>query len=154
MTEVGAAQATTLETHYPSMTIEELCGLPIKDIAQDNAVMFMWVTSPVLDQCWPIIKAWGFEYKTSIIWNKDAHNVGSYVSVRHELLLICTRGSCTPDIDTLPPSVVTEKRTGHSVKPGIFRTMIDKMYPSGKRIELFARQKVDGWDVWGNDEHI
>lgn len=144
-------QNTVLETHYPTMKISELCALPISSMAQENAVLFMWVTSPVLDQCWPIIEAWGFEYKTSIVWNKDAHNVGHYVSVRHELLLICTRGSCTPDIDTLPPSVVTEKRTGHSVKPETFRAMIDTMYPKGNRIELFARRPAKGWDVWGND---
>ena len=144
-------QDTVLETHYSTMKIDEMCALPIKTMAQDNAVLFMWVTSPVLDQCWPIITAWGFEYKTSIVWNKDAHNVGHYVSVRHEFLLICTRGSCTPDINTLPPSVITEKRTGHSVKPESFRELIDTMYPKGNRIELFARRPAKGWDVWGND---
>jgi N6-adenosine-specific RNA methylase IME4 len=147
-------QETVLETHYPTMKIDELCALPVKNMAQDNAVLFMWVTSPVLDQCWDVIEAWGFEYKTSIVWNKDAHNVGHYVSVRHELLLICTRGSCTPDISELPPSVVTEKRTAHSVKPETFRKMIDTMYPKGKRIELFARRPAKGWDVWGNDESV
>jgi len=150
-TATNEPQDTTLETHYPSMKISELCDLPIKEMAQPNAVLFLWVTSPVLDQVWPIITAWGFEYKTSIVWNKDAHNVGHYVSVRHELLLICTRGSCTPDIDKLLPSVVTEKRTAHSVKPEVFRQMIDTMYPNGNRIELFARRHVEGWDAWGND---
>lgn len=148
---MGDSQVTILETHYPSMKIEELCALQIKAMAQPDAVLFLWVTSPVLDQVWPVIEAWGFEYKTSIVWNKDAHNVGAYVSVRHEFLLICTRGSCTPDIDTLLPSVVTEKRTEHSVKPEVFRKMIDTMYPNGKRIELFARRKVKGWDRWGNE---
>lgn len=144
-------QETTLGTHYASLTIRELSALPIKNMAQDNAVLFMWTTSPLLEECFEVINAWGFKYKASIVWNKDAHNVGHYVSVRHEFLLICTRGSCTPDTDKLLPSVVCEKRTAHSVKPETFRTMIDTMYPTGKRIELFARRPTKGWDVWGND---
>lgn len=152
--EMGEAQTTTLETHYESMKINELCALKIKDIVQENAVLFLWVTSPVLDQVWPVIEAWGFDYKTSIVWNKDAHNVGSYVSVRHEFLLICTRGSCTPDINKLFPSVITEKRKEHSVKPETFRKIIDAMYPEGNRIELFARREAEGWDRWGNESGI
>jgi N6-adenosine-specific RNA methylase IME4 len=144
-------QDTTLGTHYGSMTIMELCALPVRSMAQDNSVLFMWVTSPLLSECFDVIKSWGFEYKTSIVWDKMAHNVGHYVSVRHEFLLICTRGSCTPDIDKLLPSVVSEKRTEHSVKPETFRTMIDTMYPFGSRIELFARRPAKGWEVWGND---
>jgi N6-adenosine-specific RNA methylase IME4 len=145
------AQATTLTTHYNSMSIQELCQLPIKLMAQDDAVLFMWTTSPLLEECFYVINAWGFKYKTSIVWDKMAHNVGHYISVRHEFLLICTRGSCTPDIDKLLPSVVSEKRTEHSVKPETFRNMIDTMYPKGKRIELFARHPAKGWAVWGND---
>lgn len=144
-------QDTTIGTHYGSMTIMEMCALPIRNMAQDNSVLFMWVTSPLLAECFDVIKSWGFEYKTSIVWDKMAHNVGHYVSVRHEFLLICTRGSCTPDIDKLLPSVVSEKRGEHSVKPEAFRTMIDTMYPLGDRIELFARRPAKGWEVWGND---
>ena len=144
-------QDTTLVAHYNSMSIKELCALPIESMAQDDAVLFLWTTSPLLEECFDIIKAWGFKYKTSIVWDKDAHNVGYYISVRHEFLLICTRGSCRPDIRKLLPSVVKEKRGKHSVKPETFRQMIDTMYPNGKRIELFARRPADGWEVWGDD---
>lgn len=147
-------QETTLIDHYPSMTIQELCELPIAEMSEDNAVLFLWTTSPLLEECFQVINAWGFKYKTSIVWNKEAHNVGHYVSVRHEFLLICTKGSCKPDIDKLLPSVVSEKRTEHSVKPETFRNMIDTMYPFGKRIELFARRSVDNWEVWGNESGI
>jgi len=104
-------QATTLTTHYNSMSIKELAALPVKNMAEDNAVLFMWVTSPLLEESFEVINSWGFNYKASIVWDKDAHNVGHYVSVRHEFLLICTRGSCTPDSGKLLPSVVREKRT-------------------------------------------
>jgi len=140
-----------LGIHYPSMSINELCELPINDMTEENAVLFLWVTSPLLEECFPIIKAWGFKYKTSMVWDKVKHNVGNYVSVRHEFLLICTKGSCTPDVKKLDDSVYSEDRTEHSKKPEYFRNLIDKIYPIGNRIELFARSNTDGWDSWGNE---
>jgi N6-adenosine-specific RNA methylase IME4 len=140
------------EDHYPSMSIDELCAMRVEDLATSDAVLFMWVTSPLLEECFPIIRAWGFEYKTSFVWDKVKHNMGHYNSVRHELLLVCTRGSCTPDVPTLIDSVQSIERSGrHSEKPQEFRTIIDTLYPTGKRLELFARAPVDGWDVWGNE---
>jgi N6-adenosine-specific RNA methylase IME4 len=140
------------ERHYPSMTIAELCALDVKACVENDAVLFLWVTSPLLDECWPVIKAWGFEYKTSFVWDKVKHNFGHYNSVRHEVLLVCTRGSCTPDVTQLYDSVQTIERSDtHSEKPAQFREMIDTLYPHGKRLELFARTTVPGWDVWGNE---
>jgi len=137
--------------HYPSMTITELCELPVKDIAEDNSVLFLWVTSPLLGECWPIIKAWGYKYKTSFVWDKIKHNMGHYNSVRHEFLLICTRGSCLPDIPELIDSVQSIERLEHSQKPEEFRGIIDRLYPTGKRIELFAREEHEKWEAWGNE---
>jgi N6-adenosine-specific RNA methylase IME4 len=134
------------------MTIAELCAMDIKSIVEPNAVLFLWVTSPLLDECWPVIKAWGFEYKTSFVWDKVKHNFGHYNSVRHEFLLICTRGSCTPDSKELIDSVVeVERDNNHSGKPERFREIIDQLYSHGKRIELFARKKTKGWEVYGNE---
>ncbi len=137
--------------HYPTMTLTELCTLPIQPLAEDNAVLFLWATSPMLPEALQLVKAWGFEYKASFIWDKVKHNMGHYNSVRHELLLICTRGSCLPDSSELIDSVQVIERTEHSVKPEEFRQIIDKLYPLGNRIELFARRKVDGWQNWGNE---
>lgn len=139
--------------HYPSMSIAELCamGNAIKERCEPDAVLFMWVTSPLLEECFDVIRAWGFQYKTSFVWDKVGHNFGHYNSVRHELLLVCTRGSCTPDDKTLHDSVISiEKSRTHSEKPQEFRQMIDSLYTWGKRIELFARVQADGWDTWGN----
>jgi N6-adenosine-specific RNA methylase IME4 len=137
--------------HYPSMTIKELCAMPVRNLTDPDAVLFLWVTSPLLFECVPIIEAWGFTYKTSIVWWKKAHNMGHYVSNQHEFLLICTRGSCTPDNKKLLPSVLVVKRGKHSAKPKEAREMIDQMYPYGKRIELFARGKLTmPWESWGN----
>ncbi len=142
---------TGAEDHYPSMTIQELCKMPVKELTEDNAVLFLWVTSPLLEECFEVIRAWGFKYKTSFVWDKVKHNMGHYNSVRHELLLVCTRGSCLPDNPKLYDSVVSIERGEHSVKPEEFRQMIDDLYPSGARIELFARQPVPGWAAWGNE---
>ncbi|TRZ80526.1 hypothetical protein D4R86_04200 [bacterium] len=137
-------------SHYPSMTIEELRQMSIRDIIEDNAVLFIWVTSPVLKESFEVIEAWGFDYKTSFIWDKIKHNMGHYNSVRHEFLLICTKGSCTPDNMKLFDSVQSIERTEHSEKPEYFRKIIDTLYTYGKRIELFARRKTEGWDCYGN----
>ena len=139
------------DDHYPTMTVAELCQLPIYNLAEENAVLFLWVTSPILAESFELINAWGFEYKTSFVWDKVKHVMGHYNSVRHEFLLICIRGSCQPDVQKLFDSVVTEERTEHSKKPDIFRTIIDTIYPYGKRIELFARDNYDGWEVYGNE---
>lgn len=149
---VGEVHMSPLETHYPTLSISELCALPITQIAENNAVLFLWVTSPLLEEAFDVIRAWGFKYKTSMVWDKVRHNVGNYVSVRHELLLICTRGACTPDNRKLHDSVQVIERTGHSQKPEEFRAIIDEIYPYGQRIELFRRGSApDGWDVWGNE---
>ena len=134
--------------HYDTMPLEDICALTIP--AQSNSVLFMWATSPLLEDAFKVINAWGFKYKTSFVWDKVLHAMGHYNSVRHELLLIATRGSCTPDIAKLYDSVVSIERTEHSRKPAWFREMIDELYPVGERIELFAREAPKGWDVWGN----
>ena len=134
--------------HYSTMPLEDICALPVP--AADDAVLFLWVTSPMLEDCFKVINAWGFKYKSSFVWDKIAHNMGHYNSVRHEFLLIATRGSCTPDVPRLLDSVISIERTEHSRKPGEFRDMIDMLYPVGNRLELFAREAPEGWDVWGD----
>jgi len=136
--------------HYPLMTVAKIAAMPICDLTEDNAVLFLWVTSPILAESFTVITGWGFTYKSSFVWDKIKHNMGHYNSVRHEFLLIATRGSCPPDIQRLHDSVVSEERTTHSVKPETFRQIIDEIYPHGKRIELFARRQVEGWDSYGN----
>lgn len=147
--DAGAVQAGGAEKHYPSMSIAELSALPVPAVCEDNAVLFMWVTSPLLFESAAVIKAWGFIYKASFVWDKVKHNMGHYNSVRHEFLLVCTRGSCTPDVVQLFDSVQSVERTSHSTKPEEFRHIIDTIYPHGRRLELFARREVQGWDTYG-----
>lgn len=153
---IGSDNYGHAERHYPTMTIEELCAYEVgersvKEMADDNAVLFLWVTSPLLEECFPIIEAWGFDYKTSFVWDKVKHNFGHYNSVRHELLLVCTRGSCLPESSTLHDSVIELERSEvHSDKPAYFRELIESMYPSARKVELFARGEYAGWTCYGN----
>ena len=134
------------------MTLEDICALPIKDISYENSVLFLWATSPLLEDAFQVIKAWGFKYKTSFVWDKVGHNFGHYNSVRHEFLLIATKGSCTPDNLELFDSVqMIQKSDKHSEKPSRFREIIDTLYTYGEKVELFARTSADGWHVWGNE---
>lgn len=138
--------------HYQTMKLQDICDLPIKHICNNKAVLFLWVTSPILEDAFKVIKSWGFKYKSSFVWDKVLHNMGHYNSVRHEFLLICTKGSFTPQVKKLFNSVQRIERTKkHSQKPEEFRNIIDTLYPVGERIELFARQYADGWDCWGNE---
>ena len=126
--------------------------MPVADIVDDDAVLFLWVTSPLLADCWPIIEAWGFKYKTSFVWDKVKHNMGHYNSVRHELLLVCTRGSCVPDVSELFDSVQSIERSDkHSEKPQEFREIIETLYTHGDKLELFSRGRYPGWHVHGNE---
>ena len=134
--------------HYPTMPLEEICALPVP--TEKNAVLFLWTTSPMLEDVFKVINAWGFKYKSSFVWDKVSHVMGHYNSVRHEFLLVCVKGSCTPDVAKLYDSVVSIERTEHSRKPEYFRQMIDTLYPVGERLEMFAREASEGWDVWGN----
>ena len=138
------------EDHYPTQGLEVIKQMPVKNIALDNSVLFLWSPAPMIIEALELVKAWGFEYKAQFVWDKVKHNMGNYNSVRHELLLICTRGSCMPDSSELIDSVQTIERGQHSVKPEQFRNIITQMYPYGPRIELFSRVKVDGWHTWGN----
>jgi N6-adenosine-specific RNA methylase IME4 len=141
---------TEPQDYYSLMSTEDICAMPVKDITEQNAVLFMWTTSPHLPEALDVVKSWGFTYKTTFIWDKIKHNMGHYNSVRHEILLVCTKGACTPDVKKLFDSVQSIERTEHSKKPEQFREIIETLYTFGNRIELFARTAPNGWDVFGN----
>ena len=144
-------QETVIGNHYPSMSLVDICNLPVHEIADFDCVLFLWTTSPLLEEAFSVLNAWGFNYKASMIWDKIKHNVGHYVSVRHELLLIATKGK-PPKVPKLVDSVYEEPRTKHSKKPAYFSDLIVELYPDAKRIELFRRGEApDGWQVWGNE---
>lgn len=149
------------ERHYPTMTIEQLCALPVKAHAMPDSLLAMWVTAPLLLQNpgpREVLEAWGFTYKSNYVWNKILGMRGHYSHVVHEHLIIATRGSCLMDVPTPQPKSVQEiKRTAdfaHSQKPDEFRRIIEKHWNRGPYLELFGRKQVAGWDVFGNDSRL
>ncbi len=150
------------ELHYPTMNIQEICkykdsnGTQVQEKFADDAILFLWVTNPFLRDAFPIIDAWGFEYKTNIVWVKtDLKRPGSgfWVRGRHELLFICSKGSFLPDQREREPigSIIEAPVEEHSKKPERVYEIIEKMYPEGRYLELFARNTRENWVSWGNE---
>jgi N6-adenosine-specific RNA methylase IME4/ParB-like chromosome segregation protein Spo0J len=138
--------------HYPTMSLDEICAMPILNLASPDAALFMWTTAPHLRESFDVLVAWGFEYKTNIVWVKDKIGLGYFVRNQHELLLVATRGDMpSPSPANRPPSVISAPRREHSRKPDEAYALIEAMYPALPKLELFARQRRPGWDVWGNE---
>lgn len=152
-------QRPSAERHYSTLSIEELCALPVQDHAMPNAVLFLWVTVPRLfENPGPreVVEAWGFTYASHMVWDKVRGIPGRFLQVSHELLLVCERGDCPPDRPTpKPDSVLTVARSEqHSEKPEEARRMITSLYERGPFLELFGRERVEGWTVFGNDASL
>lgn len=140
-----------IENHYPTMTLEEICAMPVAELAADDAMLYLWATAPKLAECLEVVKAWGFEYRTNIVWDKEKIGMGYHARNQHEILLICKRGNIPPpQAGKQPSSVHREARTAHSAKPSFYYEMIEEAYSGLQKIELFCRSPRQGWAVWGN----
>jgi N6-adenosine-specific RNA methylase IME4 len=138
---------------YPTMSTLDICNLNIKNLTAENCILFMWVTNPLLEDAFKVIESWEFKYKTNMVWVKDKstfNQLGFYIYGQHELLLIAVKGSMLP-IGDKPKSIITGENKVHSKKPEIVYQIIESMFPEMKYLELFARQKRDGWESWGNE---
>ena len=150
--------SVAVSNNYPVMTFEELVefGDNVRDLAAADATLFLWSPAPKLQQAADLIRLWGFDYKSCWIWDKVRQNRGYYSSVRHELLLIAGRGRSTPRcrlkvVQGVDSVQCIEKTRNHSEKPEEFRRIIDRLYPTAKKVELFSRRSgVRGWACWGN----
>lgn len=147
------------ESHYSTMKIGDICNLPVKDIADENAVLFMWVTYPMLTEGLKLIEAWGFKYKTiGFQWiktnkkNKSTFffGLGRWTRGNTECCLIATRGKIGRVSNSISQLII-EPIQHHSKKPDVVREKIVELVGDLPRIELFARNQSDGWDVWGNE---
>lgn len=147
------------ESHYGTMKIGDICNLPVKDIADKNAVLFMWVTYPMLSEGLKLIEAWGFKYKTiGFQWiktnkkNKSTFffGLGRWTRGNTECCLIATRGKIGRVSNSISQLII-EPIQHHSKKPDVVREKIVELVGDLPRIELFARNQSDGWDVWGNE---
>jgi N6-adenosine-specific RNA methylase IME4 len=109
------------------------------------------VTSAHLPDGLRVLEAWGFKYRTTLVWVKERVGMGDLFRLQHELLLVGVHGDVPmPSPPTRPSSVITAPRRGHSEKPEELYTIIESMFPDLPRVELFARRRRPGWDAWGN----
>ena len=138
---------------YPTMRISEMMKIPISKIAKNDCLLFMWTSNPHLAQAIELGKTWGFEYRTvAFVWDKMNHNPGKYTLSNCELCLLFKRGRIpTPRGARNVQQLVRVPRRKHSEKPIEVMHGIEKMFPSQKRIELFARKQFSGWATWGLD---
>jgi N6-adenosine-specific RNA methylase IME4 len=138
---------------YPTVKTKQLKKMPVHEIANDNCLLFMWVTNPHLAQGIELGQAWGFDYKTvAFVWDKMVHNPGQYTMSYCELCLVFKRGLIPrPRGARNVKQLVRVPRKKHSEKPLVVLEGIEKMFPSQNKIELFARDRPSGWDVWGLD---
>jgi len=141
------------DAHYDVMTLESICKMKIP--SAKNCMLFLWATASNLIQAFQVLEAWGFIYKTHLIWVKDKIGTGHYFRGQHELLLLGRKGNISvPEEKDRPSSVLHAPRTTHSKKPEQVHTIIERMYPKQKYLELFARQTRKDWETWGNDEKL
>lgn len=143
---------------YPVMSVEDICHLPVASIADDNCCLFLWTTAPCLQEAIEVVKAWGFVYKTkAFCWVKQNKismglftGMGYWTRSNTEDCWLATRGH-PKRIDASIHQVIMSPVMEHSHKPSITRDLIVKLCGNLPRIELFARQKVAGWDCLGYD---
>lgn len=133
---------------YPTMSLEEIAAMPVKQLAAERAHLHLWTTSTHLPYCFDVLKAWGFEYKSAFVWVKNQLGLGNYWRVGHEYLVLGVRGDL-PFLDHSQPSWMQAARTKHSEKPEQVRQIIERVSPA-PRLELFGRKQVSGWTVFGN----
>ena len=143
--------------HYPTQGTQWIKSLPVNEICKKDSVLFMWAVSPLLPEAIDVINAWNFKYKTiAFCWSKltknkkRVSNLGRWTMGNIELCLLATKGKPKRIIKNVKQFIECD-RTAHSKKPDEIRDRIVYLMGDLPRIELFARQKTDGWDCWGNE---
>ncbi len=156
--QIGKYKTQKSRNNYESMEFESIRNLSVQNIIDKDCYLFLWVTFPLLKECLTIFEAWGFKYKTiAFNWVKLNKNnwqpyfgTGYYTKSNSEICLLGVKGK-PPKQSNKVSSIIMYPREEHSKKPTIIRKKIIQLCGDLPRIELFARQKTEGWDVWGNE---
>lgn len=137
---------------YPTMSVEEICLLPVKEIIDKDAHLYLWTINKYVEDSYKVARAWGFRPVCLLTYCKPRHGIGiggTFVQTT-EHLLFCRRGSL-PAVKRIDTTWFEQPRLVHSKKPDFFRNLIVEVSGDRLRIELFARNKTAGWDVWGDE---
>lgn len=146
------------DRHYKTMSLEEIRALPVQDIADKDCTLFLWATFPMLREALDVIQAWGFAYKTAaFVWAKQNRRtqgwfwgLGNWTRSNAELCLLATRGK-PKRMSAGIHSLVVAPVGLHSAKPPQVRDQIVRLMGDVPRVELFARERAEGWDAWGDE---
>lgn len=157
--DFGKSSSRFVGDKYELMKLQDIAKIPVKEIADDNCVLLIWATFPRLDYALEIIKQWGFKYKTcAFTWikknkkeNTNFWGMGYYTRSNAEICLLAIKGKPLERKSHSVHSVVESPIREHSQKPDEIRDKIIELFGDLPKVELFARQKTDGWDVWGNE---
>lgn len=146
----NTASRAAAENHYRTMSVTEICREPVGDLVGDRAHLHLWTTNGFLEAAFRVIRAWGFQYKSCMVWAKPTIGMGNYWRVSHEFLLLGVRGRLRFRRNDLA-SWQIEPRTRHSRKPFRFRELIEQVSP-GPYLELYGREEQPGteWTVYGD----
>ena len=140
------------QKHYDLMSLDEILNIPVQDFAAENSVCWLWVTNSTIDDGYDVLRKWGFEPKAILTWFKFRPQLGLGVYLRNdtEHVLLGTRGKMPIHVKN-QPSWFIAPTARHSEKPREFFAIAERCYPEGEKLELFARGRQPGWDVWGNE---
>lgn len=149
-------------TPYEAMELDDIKKIPVKEISDKDSVLCLWAVYPALQEAFEVIEAWGFNYKTVLFtWIKQNKSgigifvgLGNYTRANAEICLVATKGKGCKVLDKTISQIQLSPLTKHSKKPNDIRRKIVKLFGDLPRIELFARTKIHGWDVWGNDDKL
>lgn len=147
-----------VEKHYNTMSVDEICALPVKEISSKDSALFLWTTFPQLSEALRVIEAWGFQYKSvAFVWLKRNrkscswfYGLGYWTRGNAEICLLAIRGHPKRKSASVHQFIVSPIEE-HSKKPDITRDKILELMGELPRIELFARKRVSGWEAWGNE---
>src|SRR5574340_162192 len=134
---------------YPTMTLEEIKAWPVGSLAEDDSILWLWTTNTHLPNAFAVVDAWGFTYQTLLTWKKDQFGTGEWLRGQTEHCLMCSRGKPTKLL-TNQATIIEAPRREHSRKPQAFYDLVEKLCP-GSKVELFAREKRDGWYYHGSE---
>ena len=153
----GKGSVKAPSNHYSTMKLKDICNLPVKDITDKDSILFIWTCDPLFHKVFTVLDSWGFKYKTmGFVWvkttkeNKPKMGLGYWTRGSTEYCILATKGK-PKRISKSVAKTIIERPREHSRKPDCVRDRIVELMGDLPRIELFARQKTPGWDVWGNE---
>lgn len=149
-----ASNSRKIENHYQTMKLEDIKGIAVP--SDENSVLYLWTTAPKIEEGLGVLNAWGFDYRSCLIWDKEIIGIGYWFRGQHEILLVGVKGKFPPPPSALRvSSVLRTKRASHSDKPDIVRHWIEKWYPKCSKLEMFCRDHTplfsSNWHRWGNE---